>query len=310
MKKIVWLLLGIIGIGGIVWGVVWMMNQQKKSAWDGESRVGVVLFVNKGESQELMLVSYEPDGEAVWMYLPQDMQVGVSRGYGKYPVRSLWNLAEQENDRRLLTESITLLIGVPFEWWVNIDQDRLSCDVMNWDCIKSALIYGRNHLHLSTNMVWWDRVKLLWKMKSLDVGDVVNLDLTRAGRSKSEVEVDGKEVLVYLDEYTGSRLVDRRIRNEALSVRVVNTLAVNGLGGAVERIIVGMGGRVVSVESIQADIGKCLVKGNEEMLQSLTAKKMINLWNCEPSISAVDTKSNLEFWVGKNTGEWLVGKSR
>ncbi len=310
MKKIVWLLLGIIVIGVIVGGGWWLMSEKKKSVWDGESRIGVVLFVNKGDGHELMLMSYEPDGEAVWTYLPADMQIGVSRGYGKYSASSLWNLSEQENDRRLLTESVTLLLGVPFEWWVNIGQENLSCNDMNWECIKSGLVYGRNHLRLLTNMVWWDRMKLLWRMRDLDIGDVVNLDVTKAGRSKSEVEVDGKEVLVYLDEYTGSRLVDRRIRNEALSIRIVNTLMINGLGSAVERVIVGMGGRVVSVESIPTDIGKCLVKGNESMLKSLTAKKMMSLWNCEPSVGVVDSKANLEFWVGKNTGEWLVGKDK
>lgn len=277
-KKVVgyWLSVTFLLLIGVLVFKVFIMF--KNSVWDGNNRVNFVV-----SDQGVNLVSFDPQaGDLISLTIPSKTQIEVIHGYGKYRIEAISTLEEIEKRQDLLVGSLQQNFAVPIDGWIRLgDSGQGLAD--SKEKILGVLekqVFGRG----KTNFTDWDLVRLWWKIRQLrfDKTNFVNLNqinvLTpQALPDQTQVwEVDKN----LLDSYLSKAFIDAKIRQENLTVEVLNATTRLGLGEQGARLISNLGGEVISVGNAEMQSGKCEVQSNKDKKDNYTVKRIAKVFNC------------------------------
>lgn len=293
-------LMALVGVGTVAW-MGW-----KQSVWLSMERLTITMLSPGNQGVAGGVFSYQADEGLLIFLLPREGVLELARGYGGYQVGSLWGLAQQENDYRLIPESMSLLMGAPVAHWVV--GDGLDCeDAGCWKRVVRSWLFSTSF----TDLPWWDRMVLWWRVKGLRSDQVKVVDLGTGNWAVPHLAADGHEEVLfdlhYIDAQVSSLLADSLVRDENLSAAVVNTVGVPKLAGQLTRLIKGLGVHVVAVNDNEAGLERCLLLTKPEFQESKTVERVERLFSCDRDELDEGSRYDLEVWLGKQQEAWLLG---
>ncbi len=265
---------------------------------DIPTRVGIGI-----PGDPVRVVSYDRERQQIAVLLiPADTVVDVVRGYGAYPVGSVWKLDLLDKRRGVLfTETLEEATGIPVRFFIDpFDQIQpggsAQSDMQGVfslpTLIRLMVAPGRSNLPVSI------LVSLLRSIPSMNPTDVRVFDLSRSGILAKETQADGSGATAIdsprLSLLLGTHIEDAAIRQENLRIAVFNTTPAPGLAQKASRVMEQAGFHVVTVgnnDAIRPD--RCVIRAKEDVLKSVSVRTLEYLYGCsvqeetDPSVSDV-----------------------
>ena len=254
-----------------------------RSIWDGEHQINIVI-----DGQPVVLVSFEPERKTPLniLTLPPETYIKLTHGYGFYRLESVNNLAGYEGriGGQLLAESLSEYLGLPLEAYISGSNIKLADNKNSADFILE-IIWNLLCGHGQTNLSKWDLARLWWRIRLMRSDKIALANLCKDDICYKETLIDGSEVLKIdlekADKITDDFFQDYLIRQEGLTISVLNQTSSVGLASSAARMINKIGGRVIQIGE-EKDTGvKCLIRVGQRLSQSYTLRRLKKIFGCE-----------------------------
>lgn len=267
------------------------------------TRVGVAVVGNP-----TVVFSYDPFRQAVTAVgIPPDVSVDLTRGYGTYPLSSVWKLDGIDKRKGLVyTETLEEAVGFPVRFFIH--------PLIEGSGSETILTRIRNALSLSsciraflqkkrTNIPPWLLVKMSRAIYAMNPTDMTFFDLAAGQVFATETQPDGTQIKKIdggkLSLLLGTHAEDGRIRKENLRISVFNTTQSSGLAQKMTRVIETLGLHVSSIandESVQQP--QCIIRAGKETKESVTVKTLLWLYGCAVEEEATESQYDAAFIIG------------
>lgn len=249
------LIFGLIILGQIInFGKMffkpWGLNQEKINRnyrWDGNNNINLVV-----KDESIGILSLNPkDKTAFIINFPDNTLIDTAFGFGKWQIRSIYNLGQSEGNRgyELLEKSLGNLLGVPIDGMIEYKGDLTELDIRN---IKTDLtLLELIRLKISLSQIRFD------KIKNIDLLKMEILDKTRMNDGTEIYSSDPDkldQILVFIDPL---------IQKEHLSIAVFNATDYPQLAQKAARMITNLGGNVIIISNAQNTYAKTKVTGQK-----------------------------------------------
>jgi len=251
--RIVGFWLALIGLLFLVGGVYRVWHSLKNSIWDGESRVNFV-FVD----EDIFLISFDPGKKTLEVLeIPRNVEIEVIGGFGLYRIGAIDELGEMEGrGGELLQISVQEHFGAPVDGWIK-NPWPINSAQLNSSKFKTSLVGTMMRLVVKqeerTNFTPWDVVRIWWGIRKTLSSQLNITRLDDISALKSKILIDNFQTweldLNRLDMFFQDHFYESEIREENLTIEVINATEHFGLANRVARIASNMGGRVVRVEN-------------------------------------------------------------
>lgn len=257
----------------------------KTNFW-GDERKLIVVF--SGVDEGVRVVVFEPSNNKISnFFIPGDTEVEVSRGLGKWKLKSVWNLGTNEGvgGGVLLSETITKHVGIP----VFIYSDALGYGLINGG-IKSSLL--SIFTSYQTNMSLGDRIGIWFFKLGIKNTKMTETDLSKTSFLKPKVLADGTNGYVVSDVPPQSTLAvfaEPEIFSRYPKFSIVDNTGLPGFSEQFSRVVEVLGGKVLSVERGTSQEGGCTVRSKSKLI----SQKFMFLFGCmqgRPQESSFDTE--------------------
>lgn len=217
------------------------VGQAKNYIWNGGFNLNIVLK----KDSDFSLISYNPkEKKVIILRIPQNTIVDVPSSFGKWQLRSVYDLAESNKKGsgvNLLKETIARLLGIPIDGFLDIGdldetaflRDNLILSLGSLSSIRGDLtLWEIIRFKMGTSSVRFDKVDKLDLLTVLDKGNLA----------------DGSEIYtadpVKVDSIL-KNLADPLVSEEHKTIAVFNATDKKGLASIASRMITNMGGSVI-----------------------------------------------------------------
>jgi len=269
------------------------------------SRIGIAIVSNP-----TIVFSYDPVRSTLLaLRIPSDTSVHVMRGYGAYPVSSLWKLDSM--DKRggtIYTETLEETIGIPVRFFIrpveeDIGSEKPIEEQMNDVFSLSSCL--RLFFSNRTNIPLWLLLELSRVVPGLRPTETVFFDFAHEsvfadGTLPDETPrkaIDPDQLALLLGTYAE----DANIRKENLRIAVYNTTETSGLAQRVARILESTGFHVVTVANRQVNqLAQCVIQGNQETLKTHSVQTLRWLYGCSIEGQQDESQSDVTLIIGSD----------
>lgn len=231
----------------------------KKSVWDGETQITLVVA-----SRPVRVVTFNPaEKSLVFLTFPEDAYIEAVHGYGNYLVESIYPLGELEGKGRggaLLSQSLQENLGVAIDAYASVaNSGETKKDFLTG-------VFGLLKNEGETNLSRWDLLRLWWEVRSVREDKV---KLVRLDKPLDPERLEG-----IINQY----FIDEKLRAEALTISVLNATNQPGLAAKEARIIKNLGGRIIGLGDIEKE--KCQIKSTKKYKDSHTVRRLVKVFGC------------------------------
>ena len=280
---LIFLLVFLLTLGGVVFKI---SRSVTKSVWDGQSQLNLAINPSRA-GQPVLIVGFNPEGKSLnVLSIPAGTFIETIHGYGPCRVESLYRLGElNKKGQELFRGSLETYLGVPIEAYaLMINNDEKAEEMKNKEGIarflKSLLKRGQ------TNLTKWDLLRLWLGFKNLRQDRINLIDLGQTSASKQVDLPDGTKAnkidTERLESIMSQFFVDKKIKQEDLTVAVLNGTNHAGLANQAATLIKNIGSQVVAVGDTPLPLknGKCEVRSEKKYKNSYTIRKLSHLFDC------------------------------
>lgn len=272
------------------------------------SRIGVAVV-----GEPTIVFSFDPVRKSVTaMSIPSDTYVDVTRGYGAYPISSVWKL--DSIDKRhgtVYTETLEEALGIPVGYFIDSSDKKggfgealtqIQSSLSIPSCIR-ALIQKKR-----TNIPPGLLFKLSSVFRSISPTDMTLFDLENQSVFEDTILPDGTSVKKIdtgkLALLLGTHTEDAQIRKENLRIAVYNTTNSPGLAQKVARVMEQTGFHVVTIANDdQFRPTTCIVRGKREVHETNTVKTLLWLYGCLFEEENMESQSDVTLIIGTDFGK-------
>jgi len=287
-RQNLWMLFGIAAVSTliIVGGLVYFIHPTIPT------RIGVAIVGNP-----TIVFSYDQRRNiAISVSIPTDVSVDAVRGYGTYPISSVWKLDRMDRRKGVLfQESLEEAIGIPIRFF--IDPPSNNSNVFSFASCIQLFIQRR------TNIPVWLLYTLFQALPSMGPTDMTEFDLTNSPVFIETTQADGTMVKkIDTEKLTlllGTHAEDAQIRKENLRIAVSNTTESSGLAQKLARILEGTGFHVITLaneENVRPT--RCVIRSKQELKESYTVKTLQWLYGCVFEEANEELSSDVHFIIG------------
>jgi len=313
-KRIFWLFFTIIllAVGSIF--IFKIFISMKNSLWDGKNRFNIVI-----SADPVIISSFEPQDKSLSVLLvPEGTFIQAVHGYGPCRAEGIYRLGElNQKGAYLLTESLQSYFGLPLEaYLLNSKVD----DNYDYQSVLSFKEFLTKKLGLKiereTNLNTWDLWRLFWFSRQIRPDKIEIIDLAET-RATDEISLPDGSLAFKIDSQrleliTNQYFADRKIRDEDLTIAVLNGTKHTGLANKLAFLVKNIGGQVVRVGEIDPSEFSddftnlnCVVKTSKKYKSYYTVQKLINTFNCQwQENQSINERSSLVVIVGE--GYWRL----
>lgn len=246
---------------------------------------------------------------AVIVTILPDTTVEATRGYGRYPLDSLWKFGQMNReDRGLLAETLQDSLGVPIHWYLGglfMSEQRVDDPtkiISRAISLSSASRFFRGEFRTNIDPLTYMRF-----LKEFYFGrkSTTTIDLTDPGALDEEQLPDGGRIYTVnarrLDTLLGHLFEEGKIREENLTISIFNTTKTPTLGERVSRFVAHMGGNVVSVGNSKEIVSSmCHIRADRENLKRYTARRIQQELGCLVlTASPGGERTDLSIFIGQ-----------
>lgn len=270
----------------------WQLEAQKSYNWDGQFNISVAV---KGKS--ISLINLNPSQKKVTVIaIPDSTYVDVPGGFGKWQMRSVYDLGRES----LLERTLTSFLGIPIDGFIqlkgepedyvdwirqnplnpflslqNIESDLTPLELLQFNLKLFQVRYDKiNPINLESSLVL-DKVALADQTEVL-IGDPVRLDSVLAP------------------------LADETVKTEQKTVAVFNATERPLIAQKAARIITNLGGNVIQISNASFKIDKTRIWGE----QSQTLKRLTQIFSCcdkiEPQLEGISSRAQINVILGED----------
>ena len=290
-----WLLFfAIFALLGISFRAWWSYRHR---LWNGESRINLAIA-----SEKTYLLSLDPaSAEMVLVEIPSQTQVEVAFSRGFYPIDSVFELSQlEEEEGILLAQTLENNFGVPVKAWVYFPN---KIDPHKPKPLLNQIIYSAFKKGAKTNLTNWDLIRLLLANNRVHVYKANFFNLERLNLL-AEVELPDKtQALVVdkdrLDAFVQDNFQERKIRLENLTVEVVNSTQSPGLAESGARLLTNIGFEVVGVDNQEEMIKKCLLIGDNQQKGFYSTERLEEIFDCDWQTAQERERADLILILGE-----------
>lgn len=282
----------------------------QKRIWQG----GRFNFVLVGDS--FFVFSLCPrDKSFTVVKIPENTYLEVTSGFGLYRVGAVYPLGQLEGrGGPLLIETIQEFLGVPVEGYMNISsklKERFSNESEKTsDAVASSAKLDKEEVidlkrkitswtvflrpgrlikflkkDLETNLTFWDLAKIWWQAKKVNPAKFYFLDLDQGGTLVDYSLADGgigkTGDPLLLDNLLAQFFFEPEIREEKITIQVLNGTDYPGLGKQATRMIVNLGAKVTEVAKTEEIVKRSQLIGTGSALKSFTFQKIKKIFACQ-----------------------------
>lgn len=282
----------------------WQLDVIKKSfRWDGSYNINVAV---RGAS--VSLFSFNPAQKKITIIkLPDQTYLDVPGGFGKWQIRSVYDLGQSNKigGGELLERTLTSFFGVPVEGFIQLKgtfAQKEAEDFIYWIRQNPMNIFLANkytksdlsfleltHLNLKLFQVRFDKVNSI-NLEVLSVLDKSSLP------DQTEVLIGDP---VRLDSVLVS-LADETIKTEHKTVAVFNATDRPLIAQKAARIITNLGGNVIQISNTSLKQDKTRIRGE----QSQTLKRLTQIFGCcdkiEPQLERISSRAQINVILGED----------
>ena len=229
---------------------------------------------------------------------PASVSITGLTGVGEYSLESLWKLGDIDTkDKALLADSMGETLAVSIPWYIG-PTDGVVKNIFTIANIANLLM-GKYRTNISLRVF----LPLAMATQSLrsDAFEKFTVSHTSAVVKKELADgstgefIDGNR----LDVVLGTHLEEEDVRRESLRVLVYNTTSTQTLGRRMERRVSRAGALVVGIGNDSPAVGRCVMSGTKEKLETKTATYFQQFFHCEAKIGQ-SVRSDLELRVGSD----------
>lgn len=232
---------------------------RKGSVWDGQTRISLAVV-----SPSVMVASFDPlEQSLVFLTFPPQAHMEAVGGYGNYLIDSIYPLGEMEGKGKggtLLAKSLQENLGLV------IDGHLVASGIQETKASFLGKILDLLKNQEETNLNRGDILRLWWAAR--------NIKEDRVWPVKLEEPLEPERLERTMGQYFG----DEKIREEALTIAVLNATGQPGLATKEARIIKNMGGRIVGLGDIENE--KCQITSPQKYKNSHTARRLVKIFGC------------------------------
>lgn len=306
-----WLGLLLLLIGIIL--LLRIASEYQKSVWvQNQDRITLALYTNP-----VVLISFSK-GEEVHsiMTMPEDVLTNVPFGYGEYRLGATWKLGLLEKRPELFAESTADLTGVRVDGWFARGEPIALAIETDAELINSL----KEHFSLvplartnySTNLSKLDTLLIGFLFKGLKPGNTLtylahrNEYLFQSDKLPNQVPVQ-KVNKVAFEEYMEQKFENSRARTEALTIRIINTTGVTGVGSNFANYLNHYGGKVIAITDTATRVPNCEVVVRVAHENSQIVNFLVHEFQCLKTLSEKTLEADMEVLVGQSFAErWKI----
>lgn len=275
-------------------------RQVRASLWDGKSHLNLVLISSAVEAKNALVISLEPEKSLNILVLPDNLYLEVPYGYGQYQLGSIYPLGELEGQAgKLMKATIQQSLAIPVEAYLKLSRNCSGQEPAG--CCLEAL-KGRGETDLSR----WDLFRLWLKIKQLRQDEASRVNLIETSILKELELPDGTVVLktesTLMDNLVKKFFSDRRVRDEALKIEILNATKYVGVANEVARLLDNIGGVVIGINNAEVKSQKSKIKSQDEKIKnSYTVKKLEKILGIEAETGEMgDSRADLLIILGED----------
>jgi len=281
----------------------------KRSSWQGDSRFNVVF-----NSSPLLIASFNNfEKEVNFLLIPQGTFIETIHGYGPCQSGSIEKLGEINNQGgHFLAKSLETYLGLPVDGYLFSLQDTsLEGDLSSVKAYLLANFSLFSKARQETSLTYWDLFRLWWYLKKTGTNKFNMVDLGATQASEEIVLPDGEKAIKVdpdrLELLIAQFFSDKKIKEEDLTMVVLNGTEHSGLASKMANLLKNIGGQVIKVGEITTflknDEFNCEIRSARKYRDSYTVKKISRIFNCrwggedllnERSLLVIITKEN--YW--------------
>jgi len=266
--------------------------------WDGKSRLNIALA-----GEKTYLLGLDPvDSEIILIEIPSETQIEVAFGLGSYPIDSVFELSRLEKKEGiLLAQTLENNLAIPVKAWIDYQKE---IDFHQPRNLFLQLIYSSLKGEAKTNLTNWDRLQLLYTIKNVSVFRSNSYNLSNLNLLE-EVELPDKNKGLRIeperiDAFIQSHFQERRLREENLTIEVINTTQFPGLAERGARLLNNLGVEVVGVNNQEEKINRCQLIGEEKLKNNYSAKFIRQIFDCQWKDSQEEGRADLILILGED----------
>jgi|GEM_PF-3872241 len=267
------------------------------------TRIGVVIV-----GDPIIVFSYDQIRNTITaVSVPSDVYVDMTRGYGSYPISSVWKLDSLDKRRGVvLTETVEEATGIPIRYFINPvspggSTGSIGVQIENalsfFSCIRT--FFQKNQTNISPGIFF----ELSRAIRGMGPTDMTFIDLSNQAVFVDSTLADGTRVKKIdpgkLTLLLGTHAEDSQIRKENLRIAVFNSTKSSGLAQKATRIMEGLGFHVSSIANIDTmQPQTCIIKGKKEIHKTKTVDALRWLYGCTIQEDGEDSQSDVTFIIG------------
>jgi len=320
------LIIFLILLIGIGWKIYTSIS---KSLWDGENQFNIAI-----NSQSVLVVSFNPAEKSLNVLLiPDGTFIETIHGYGPCRVESIYRLGElNKKGGELFQGSLQTYLGIPVDAYASMSNIKARCagflrnGQMSNVKIKTCILENIRFLIKDgeTSLTKWDLVRLWLTLRSIRQDKINLVDLGQTSASQEVDLLDGTKAnkidTERLESIMSQFFVDKKLKQEDLTVAVLNGTNHVGLANKVATLIKNIGGQLMTVGDTENGLAprlgprgqgeslrQCQIKSEKKYKNSYTVRKLSHVFGCQwEGGPMAEQRANLVLIVGKSYWEKLV----
>lgn len=270
----------------------WQLDGQKSYSWDGQFNLNVAV---KGKS--ISLINLNPSQKRVTVIaIPDSTYVDVPGGFGKWQIRSVYDLGQGS----LLERTLTSFFGVPVEGFIQLKGGPE--DYVDW-IRRSPLNIFLSLKNIVSDLTPLELMQLNFRLFQVRFDKVNSINLEALSALDKSNLADQTEVLigdpVRLDSVLAS-LADETIKTEHKTVAVFNATERPLIAQKAARMITNLGGNVIQTTNASIKSDKTFIWGEE----SATLQRLRQIFSCcdkiEPQLEGISSRAQINVILGED----------
>lgn len=250
---------------GQFFSFVTRFTASKNYQWTGQSTINIVV-----RTDQIYALSYNPiDAHITILQIPEDTYMTIPGGYGRWPIRSVYDLGQGEKTPRgveLLKQTVAFNFGIPIDGYLSFSSDvPLEMTIQNLR--KNPFLSFQFIRQGQTDLSRLELSRLVWGWWGVRQDKIETVNMGQSNVTQSVLLPDGSRALaldqIKMDNLIKEQFEDVSLSYEGLTIGIYNGTEHPGLADRVSRIITNMGGRVVFTSNTETPSPKSFVLGGE-----------------------------------------------
>lgn len=228
--------------------------------WQGGFNINILI-----EAKSISLLSYSPQNQQITILeFPQNSYLDVVKGFGKWELRSVFDLGGD----KLLKDTMIGLLGLPIDGYLRLTDkySQVVATSLLEQFRKEPFILVSLLPYLKTDLTPFELIRLKMGLAGVRFDKIKQIDLEETNLFQKDQLADGTQVLIpdqiKLDSVV-SQMAEPSLQSEHKTIAIFNSTSHPGLAQKAARVVTNIGGDVIITSNGQNKLAATVVSGEK-----------------------------------------------